>query len=436
MHNLPYEFTSRKVSPWGGIKFFQQTYVRSGMKEAFEKVGLPGGGSNRAYDSVDLVEGFMTSVVLGARRMAHSGMLRTDEVIREIFGWKKGMASQSTFSRFFSRFNQNETDRIFHELMCNWWSQIGLDKMTIDVDSTVITRHGNQEGAKIGYNPSKKGHVSHHPLMAFCSELNMVVDAWMRPGNTSDSNNMECFLDNILTILTPQRVGILRADRGFYDYKIMHQLEQSNVPYIIKARLSERLISAIVDSKDWYSDSGREYTAIEYQGVDWDKSRRIIAVRIPKIEKDKASLSLFEDEKLRTAYQYAAYVTTSTLSAREVQRCYDGRGDCENRIRELKYDYGIDGFAMHSIAATEAAFRLIMITYNIMALFKQKAMLTVKGKYLSTIRFQCIAIGSYMVSSGRKRTMKLSAEGKRRHFLEQFFSNVENLEAPFNFSNA
>ena len=320
--------------------------------------------------------------------------------------------------------------------MYNWWSQIGLDKMTIDVDSTVITRHGNQEGAKIGYNPSKKGHASHHPLMAFCSELNMVVDAWMRPGNTSDSNNMECFLDNILTILTPQCVGILRADCGFYDYKIMHQLEHYKVPYIIKAKLSERLLSAIVDSSDWYSDSGREYTAIEYQGVDWDKSRRIIAVRIPKIEKDKTSLTLFEDEKLRTAYEYAAYVTTSTLSAREVQRCYDGRGDCENRIRELKYDYGIDGFAMQSIAATEAAFRLIMITYNIMALFKQKVMLTVKGKYLSTIRFQCIAIGSYMVSSGRKRTMKLSAEGKRRHFLEQFFSNVEDLKPPFDFSNA
>ena len=75
MHNLPYKFTSRKVSPWGGIKYFQQTYVRSGMKEAFENLGLPGGGSNRAYSPVDLVEGFMTSVFLGARRMAYSGML-------------------------------------------------------------------------------------------------------------------------------------------------------------------------------------------------------------------------------------------------------------------------------------------------------------------------------------------------------------------------
>jgi hypothetical protein len=43
----------------------------------------------------------MVSTVLGSRRMAHTGMLRTDEVIAQMFNWKDGMASQSTFSRFF-----------------------------------------------------------------------------------------------------------------------------------------------------------------------------------------------------------------------------------------------------------------------------------------------------------------------------------------------
>lgn len=55
---------------------------------------------------------------------------------------------------------------------------------------------------------------------------------------------------------------------------------------------------------------------------------------------------------------------------------------------------------------------------------------------LSTLKFQCIAIGSYLVKDGRKKIMKLDAEGKRRHFLEYFFDQIEELSPPFNFSNA
>ena len=115
---------------------------------------------------------------------------------------------------------------------------------------------------------------------------------------------------------------------------------------------------------------------------------------------------------------------------------YNQRGDCENRIKELKYDYSIDGFALQSFAAMEAAFRMIMVAYNIMALFRQKIMTSNVAHRLSTVKFQCIAIGSYLVKDGRKTKLKLSAVGKRRHFLEHFFENLEMLHPPFSFSNA
>ena len=37
----------------------------------------------------------------------------------------------------------------------------------MNLDSTVLTRYGQQEGAKKGYNPRKHGRPSHHPLLAF-----------------------------------------------------------------------------------------------------------------------------------------------------------------------------------------------------------------------------------------------------------------------------
>jgi hypothetical protein len=45
--------------------------------------------------------------------------------------------------------------------------------MTLDLDSSVMTRYGEQEGAKAGYNPKKPGRASHHPLIAFMAEMRM-----------------------------------------------------------------------------------------------------------------------------------------------------------------------------------------------------------------------------------------------------------------------
>lgn len=72
MHELAYEFTSRKISPWGGIKFFHGTYIRSGIREILKKLPLPSPGSNNGYNPVDLIEGFLCSVVLGSKRLAHT----------------------------------------------------------------------------------------------------------------------------------------------------------------------------------------------------------------------------------------------------------------------------------------------------------------------------------------------------------------------------
>ena len=101
------------------------------------------------------------------------------------------------------------------------------------------------------------------------------------------------------------------------------------------------------------------------------------------------------------------------MSAIDVHKKYNERGDSENRIKELKYDYAIDGFGLSQFGAMEAAFRFIMVDYNLMAIFKQ-AVLDTKGyKYLSTIKFQCIALGSYIAKSARKAKLITSAHEKK-----------------------
>lgn len=442
MHDLAHEFTQRKISPWGGIKYFHKTYVTSGTKSFLSSLDLPQPGSNRGYDPVELVEGFMTSVILGARRLEHSGMIRTDKVIEEIFGWTKGMASASTFSRFFDKFDVDRNDRIFPPLMKYILAQIPIRYMTIDIDSSVITRYGNQECAIKGYNPGKRGRPSHNPIMAFSDELKMVVNAWMRTGDSHSTTDAIEFLEETFQIVERSNVGLMRGDAGFYSDQIMKYLEEGNQPvnYIFRAKMTSALREKIIRVRKWHQNNSvmrhGSYAEIQYQGSKWKKPRRIVLVRIPKREEPNGQQELFKEYEQLTRFEYMAFVTNASDSTVEIHRRYNQRGDSENRIKELKYDYAIDGFSLQHFGAMEAAFRFIMVAFNLMSIFKQAIMTSEIHHRLSTIKFQCIAIGSYLVKNGRKLKMKLSAEGKRRHFLEHLFDNLEVIRPPYTFSNA
>ena len=54
----------------------------------------------------------------------------------------------------------------------------------------------------------------------------------------------------------------------------------------------------------------------------------------------------------------------------DVWRTYRMRGDAENRIKELKQDFGAESFNLKDFYATEAALIFSMTAYNLMSLFR------------------------------------------------------------------
>lgn len=443
MSLLPYEYTDKKLSPWGGIRLVHELYQRSGLRQKILELELKPPGSNRGYAPCDLVEGFMVSVILGARRLAHSGLLRQDEVIREIFGWSRGMASQSTFSRFFSKYDFEDNDKIFPALQKWWFEQFELDKYTIDLDSTVLTRYGTQDGVEVGYNPGKKGRGSHHPLMAFVAELNMVANAWMRTGNSAASTDFKDFFDELLQIIPALNIGLLRADSGFYGDKALSHIEAQGISYIVAAQLKSGLANQIFHQRAWYpmvedEDLGLDYCSFEWAAGKWEKPRRFVVIRRLKTKHpNSGGKTLFPDLDEYNKYTYSAFVTNTDLSAPMVWSLYRKRADCENRIKELKQDYGIEGFCLQQMGASEHAFRWIMVAHNLMSLFKLQV-LKKKRKIpqLATLNLQCIAIGSYLSRSARKTTLKLAVHHKRRAFIDRLFGNLADSSPPFSVSIA
>jgi hypothetical protein len=51
-----------------------------------------------------------------------------------------------------------------------------FDNFTLDIDSSIITRYGEQEGAAKGYNPRKPGRKSQHPILAFVADIETVIE--------------------------------------------------------------------------------------------------------------------------------------------------------------------------------------------------------------------------------------------------------------------
>lgn len=173
---------------------------------------------------------------------------------------------------------------------------------------------------------------------------------------------------------------------------------------------------------------GVSVAEVEYEGIYWSKPRRLVMVRQEIARRPKAlGKELFD----LPGYKFQAYVTTLELPAAEVWRLYRGRGDSENRILELKHDFGLNGFCLDSFYATEAAFRTVILAYNLMSVFRQALLKAPQAVRLSTMRFQCFALGSWIGRNGRENVLRISLPLRRRPWFDGLFARTSNLQAPW-----
>lgn len=430
------EFSKQSVTAWGGMKLMKDLLDATQINTQLTQLPLPEKASNRGYDPVQILECFWTSVWIGAGRFSHSAYLRYDDVLKQIFEWKQA-PSQSTYSRFFHKFDWKRNTETFVPLFTWFFNQIQFNNVTLDLDSTVITRYGEQQGAKKGYNPKKPGRNSHHPIMAFIPEVRMIVNAWMRPGNTGAVSNINAFLDETLDILQSKKVGLVRCDSGFYSNLFLSELERKKLNYIVAVKFFPTIKSEVRSLQQWISiKDGIEMCEFYYQSPDWKVSRRMIAVRknIHKLKNATGKLLLFDEQIY--AYRYSVYVTNLDLPAEQIWEMYKQRGDAENRIKELKYDFALETFCTNNFWGTEAAFRSILMAYNLMALFRQFVLKSKSQATLSTLRFKCFALGAWVSKHARITTLKISATGEKRRWLDALFDAVPKTAPPYIVSNA
>ena len=104
---------------------------------------------------------------------------------------------------------------------------------------------------------------------------------------------------------------------------------------------------------------------------------------------------------------FRIFVTTCSDPPEEIWRNYNRRSDMENRIAELKHDLGADGFCLKQFFATEAAFRAILLLFNLLVEFQRAADLP-RYREPATIRTQVLTCGAILGRAARRLVLHLS----------------------------
>lgn len=439
---LAFEYSDNPVTPWGGMQEMKLLVDKTGILPKLRELPLPVSTSNNSIPALDIIESFWVGIWIGCFRFSHTAVVRMDEVLRQLFGWKR-VPSGTTYGRFFKKFTPSMNHALFMELYRWFFKLVEFDNYTLDVDSSVITRYGLQEGSKVGYNPKKPGRASHHPLFAFVNDIRMVVNCWNRSGNTASSSNAVHFLEETFSILSDKKVGLFRADSGFCNSKILDYIECKNIPYVMSCKLYANLQSEIYQIKKWNPlGLGIWISEIEYKQGGWKAARRVVVIKQQEEIRTKAT-----GKKLKTLFdtagidqdkvyktRYHAFVTNQNLPAIQIWEQYKGRGDAENRIKELKEDFGVEGFCMDSFCATETAMRMVMIAYNLMSLFRLLTHQRHPSPKLQTLRFNCFAVGTWIEKENGTNILKLSIPLKRRQWYDSLFAYLEKEKLPLSLS--
>lgn len=192
------EFTNKPVSAWAGMatligKLLEQIEFRSWILAALPVQEI----SNNNCGAYSKILSHMLTVFSGGERFSHMTWWHHGvSVFHKAFDVKRFAKSPTSLTRFWNKFDSQAKCEVWAQRSRDFTRQIlgwaNAHTGNLNLDSTVLTRYGKQEGARKGYNPKKRGRPSHHPLLAFV-DAGYVVNLWNRAGNASSGEESPSF---------------------------------------------------------------------------------------------------------------------------------------------------------------------------------------------------------------------------------------------------
>jgi hypothetical protein len=274
------------------------------------------------------------------------------------------LASQSTVSRFENSVSGRDAIGMLRCLEAEAARTLKrrhrrAHRIVIDIDPSVDPAHGGQQGVLFnGYYDT----WCYLPIFGFISvegeTEQQLFCARLRPGTAKEIRDTIPMLRRMVERVRNaygrwQRI-LVRLDSGFCHPRLLRELEALKVEYVVgmpsNAKLNKWAKRRLPRVRRRARESGRserEYDERMYATKSWREERRVIL---------KAEAIPYLGRSLKNNPRFV--VTNLRNKAARVYEIYCGRGDAENRIKELKLDLCVDRTSCTSFVANQV--RVVM----------------------------------------------------------------------------
>ena len=430
LRKIEVSFEEPHLTHFAGMCLIQWFCQKLGLRRWLQRHLRPA-PRYREYHPADMILAILYAIIAGMDRVNETQILQYNGAFQRLVGLHR-FPDQTAIRRFLKRLTPNHIRQIVrvHDRL----RQLLFDRphprtsLVFDLDSTVLVVYGRLvEGARVGYNPKKRGRRSYHPLLAFESRFQEFWHGSLRPGDAGASTGAVPFLKVCLAKVPPHlpRSRLrFRLDAGFYSRRTVEFLDGERYGYVIVAKGYKPIKVRAQACTFTRLRNGWEVGEFRFQPPKWTQPRRFVVVRrpIPADPMEAKQLTLFKD----TQYVYHVLVTNLRTSAWRVYRFYALRARIEKHIRELLYDYPLAKIPTQDWLPNVAFFQLLLFAFDLAHYFKRLCLpRRYRYKTLKTIRMELLVLPGQLVRSKKQYRLKLPAY---YHFKDTFLTAMAAIQ--------
>jgi hypothetical protein len=298
-----------------------------------------------------------------------------------------------------------------------FWKLHGApERLTIDVDATLIAVHSEKQEAAGNY----KGGYGFHPLQAYADETREALGGLLRPGNAGANTAADhvAVLDLALEQIPAEHIErieiLVRADSAGATHELIDYCRQASMRFSVGYELTESVRAAILDIPEdaWVRALEQDGSTRENGQVaeitdrvelsSWPQGSRLIVRR--ERPHPGAQLSFTDHD----GYRFQAILTDQPDEGiAEIERRHRQRAHAEDRIRDDK-DTGLAKFPFQQFALNEVWLQIVLLAHDLIvwsqALLLDGELARAEPKRL---RYRLLHVAARLAFHGRRGRLRL-----------------------------
>ncbi len=372
-HGIPeIKFEDQRLTSFAGLVVYQSLFSRIGLRRqltgCFRHLRV-----SPIYGHGVIVLLLTVHLLLGYRRLQDMRYYQDDPMVRRLLGLER-LPDVATVSRTLAGMDSQSVDklrRLSRQRVLEQLSGLGLARITLDFDGSVLSTGRFAEGTAVGFNRKKKGQRSYYPLFCTVAQTGQVLDVWHRPGNVHDSNGAKAFIlacvREIQAIL-PHCPIEARMDSAFFSDSIIGMLDAEGVEFTISVPFERfTALKALVENrKRWRRLNGHwSFFETSWKPSSWHDRYRFVFVRSQNQQQYKGTIQLDLFIPYEYGYDFKVIVTNKQLSAKKTLTLHNGRGAQEGVFAELKSHTQMDYVPTRRKAGNQVYLLSAVLAHNL-----------------------------------------------------------------------